>query len=353
MKTTIRIRSALLGLAALFLVVPACRPHSAVEPVPRADQWWQDRHNAMNKQVAELGEKVQVVFIGDSITQGWEGAGREIWDRYYATRNAVNLGISGDRTQHVLWRLDNGNLEGIQPRAAVVMIGTNNSNGDDHTAGQIADGVAAIVAKLRARLPATKVLLLGIFPRGENFNEQRGKVLQANQVLQKLADGEHVFWVDFGHQFLTPDGLIPRELMPDFLHLSTAGYQIWADAIEPPLAALLGDGAVAAAPAGLAGEWAWTIGGSAGETFEGTMILQSQAGTVSGRFSRGPDRWLEIEEGRARGNEVSWIIRRDRPDGSIMVYRMSGALEGDRIAGEAKTQMNGAEITVPWSARRK
>ena len=103
----------------------------------------------------------------------------------------MNLGIGGDRTQHVLYRLQNGNLDGIEPDVAVVMIGTNNSNGIDNTARQIAEGVEAIVETLRSETPKTKVLLLGIFPRGENVNEQRGKLLQINQILAKHDDGAY------------------------------------------------------------------------------------------------------------------------------------------------------------------
>src|SRR6266567_1559421 len=176
-------------------VLPAFLPlsafsHSAVDPVSRGDQGWKDRQELLNKRAAEAGEKAQILFIGDSITQGWEGEGKEVWAKYYAHRNAVNLGIGGDRTQHVLWRLDNGNLNGLKPKAAVLMIGTNNSNGEDNTVDQIADGVTAIVKKLREKLPQTRVLLLAIFPRGENPSPQRGKVLQVNQILQKLADNQ-------------------------------------------------------------------------------------------------------------------------------------------------------------------
>jgi lysophospholipase L1-like esterase len=214
--------------------------HSAIDPAPRNDKFWKDRHEAMNKRVAELGEKAEVIFVGDSITQGWEGEGKEVWAKFYNSRNAINLGIGGDRTQHVLWRLDHGNLDGLKPKAAVVMIGTNNSNGDDNTPGQIADGVTAIVRKLREKLPGMKILLLPIFPRGENFNNQRGKILQVNQVLQKLADEKNIFWVDFGHKFITEDGLITREMMPDYLHLTPKAYGIWADSIEPRLKQVLG-----------------------------------------------------------------------------------------------------------------
>jgi len=245
----------LAGLWAGFhLVSLAARAqHSAVEPVPRPDKWWQDRHASFNTNVAALGAKSQVIFIGDSITQGWEGEGRDVWARYYAHRNAINLGIGGDRTQHVLWRFDNGNLAGLKPKAAVVMIGTNNSNGEDNTPEQIVEGVRAIVDTLRKDLPDTKVLLLAIFPRSENFGVQRGKLAQINQALRRAADGRHVEWVDFGHQFLNDDGTMPKELMPDYLHLSKRGYEIWAESLEPVLAAALGDTPVqaAAAPAGV------------------------------------------------------------------------------------------------------
>ena len=213
--------------------------HSAIDPSPRYDDGWKRRQASFNERVKEVGKKAQLIFIGDSITQGWEGEGKEAWADRFSKYDAINLGIGGDRTQHVLWRLNNGNLEGLSPKAAVVMIGTNNSNGEDNTAEQIAEGVRAIVEKLRTKLPSTKVLLVPIFPRGENPNPQRGKILQANQIIQKLADGENVIWVDLGHKFLNEEGRIPRDLMPDYLHLSKNGYEIWADSLREPLARVL------------------------------------------------------------------------------------------------------------------
>src|SRR5438552_1382128 len=126
---------------------------------------FQARHDKFNERVKK--GNVDLIFIGDSITEAWEGAGKQVWEKQYGRRNAVNLGIGGDRTQHVLWRLEHGNVEGISPKAAVVMIGTNNSNGKDNTSEQIADGIKAVVAKVREKSPKTKVLLLAIFPRGE------------------------------------------------------------------------------------------------------------------------------------------------------------------------------------------
>ena len=207
--------------------------HSAVIAMPRQGGWMR-RHESFNERVRQGG--VDLIFVGDSITQGWEGRGRDVWAKYYGSRRAVNLGIGGDRTQHVLWRLDHGNVDGISPKAAVVMIGTNNSGGNGN---EIVDGVTAVVETLRAKLPETKILLLAIFPRGERFNERRGKILQVNQTIQKLDDGEFVFYLDFGHSFLEKDGSLSREIMPDFLHLSPKGYEIWASSIEAALAGLL------------------------------------------------------------------------------------------------------------------
>ena len=162
--------------------------HSAVTPVPRAGNWMK-RHEKFNARVAE--GNVEFLMIGDSITQGWEGAGREVWAKHYEKRNAVNLGIGGDRTQHVLWRLENGNIKGISPKLAVIMIGTNNAR--SNSAREIADGVKAIVKKLRTDLPKMEVLVLAIFPRGANDDDKnRKKNMAANKLIAKLAENEMV-----------------------------------------------------------------------------------------------------------------------------------------------------------------
>ena len=211
--------------------------HSATKPVPRSGGWMK-RHESFNKRVAQ--GKCDLIFIGDSITQGWEGRGRTVWAKFYAKRNAVNLGISGDRTQHVIWRLDNGNLYRIKPKAAVIMIGTNNSG--SNTSQEIADGLGVIVKQLRKKLPETKLLLLGVFPRGTNNTDKRRKVNEgANAIFKKLADGKAVHYLDIGPNFLQKDGALPREIMPDLLHLSEKGYTIWAESIEAKLEELMGE----------------------------------------------------------------------------------------------------------------
>jgi beta-glucosidase len=338
----------------MSLSIPAAAfSHSAVEAAPRNDEWWKNRQATLNQRAAEAGGKAELIFIGDSITQGWEGEGKEVWTRYYAPRNALNLGIGGDRTQHVLWRLENGNLKGLKPKAAVVMIGTNNSNGEDNSVEQIAEGVAAIVQSLQRQLPDTKILLLGIFPRGENPNPQRGKVLQVNQVISKLADGQKVIWIDFGALFVDAKGNIPRDLMPDYLHLSPAGYELWAKAIEPKLTEILGGGAVAAQSGGLTGKWTFSTPGPDGQPVSFPMVLKQEGNVVTGQFARGDGKWLEIRDGRVNGSEFSWTVKRDRPSGGDMVYQMKGRLEGNQLSGETKTDFDGNPVSSAWTAKRE
>ena len=236
-KSLIALVSMAVMLPIASLAEEAKRENPALKPVPRDQDFLKERHAAMNERVKK-GD-VDLLFIGDSITQAWEETGKDVWEKHYTKRKAVNLGISGDGTQHVLWRLDNGNVDGIKPKVAVIMIGTNNSNGDEYTAAEIAEGVTAIVAKLRTRLPEMKILLLGIFPRGEQPNPQRGKALQVNQITRKLDDGKFVHYLDIGHHFINADGTISKDVMPDFLHLTTKGYEIWASAIENKLDKLM------------------------------------------------------------------------------------------------------------------
>ena len=208
--------------------------NKAVIPATRADEaWWRERFQAQN--AATSGSDAKLLFVGDSITQGWEGAGREVWDEFYGARQALNLGISGDRTEHVLWRLEHGRLHEIEARVAVVMIGTNNTGHSMQDPLEIAEGVRAVLAGLRAKSPATHVLLLGIFPRGRDANDLgRLNNLAVNQLLRRMA-GPGVSYLDIGDAFLSADGGLSVEIMPDALHLSPAGYRLWAQAIEAKL----------------------------------------------------------------------------------------------------------------------
>jgi lysophospholipase L1-like esterase len=215
-----------------YLPAQSLQDNDAIIPVAREGSGY-ERFLHLNEVVQENQGEIDILFIGDSITQGWESAGSEVWNEFYGARRAVNIGISADRTQHVLWRFENGNIDGIYPELTILMIGTNNSGADRNTPPEILAGVKAVVEKIRSSLPDTKILLLGIFPRGAEFNDQRGVITQVNQALNKLDGRENIFFLDIGHAFLESDGSISEEIMPDALHLSPAGYRIWAESIEP------------------------------------------------------------------------------------------------------------------------
>lgn len=191
--------------------------------------------------VAQAREgKARLVFLGDSITAGWVRQ-PAIWEKAFGAYDPVNFGIGGDRTQHVLWRIENGELEGIRPKAVVLMIGTNNAGAD--SAEDIARGVSAIVDTIRTKQPQAKILLLAVFPRGDKPTGKLGaaheKLKQVNATIAKLDDGKTVHYLDIGGRFPVVDGALSAEAMPDFLHLSESGYRIWADAIAGKLADLM------------------------------------------------------------------------------------------------------------------
>jgi len=214
-----------------------------VHPTPRPDAWWRRRVSQHLERARRGG--VRIAMLGDSITQGWAGRGKDAWAEHWAPRGAINLGASGDRTQHVLWRLDHGLLdalaaEGNDVRCVAVMIGTNNSNGADASAREIGFGIEAVVRRLRAGLPRAKVLLLSVFPRGEGPNAQREKNAAASaQAAAAFAGDPMVVCRDIGERFLGDGGALSKQVMPDLLHLSAAAYRTWAAAIVDDVDAAL------------------------------------------------------------------------------------------------------------------
>jgi lysophospholipase L1-like esterase len=240
-------RGWVLPLLAILAMAPwAMAENSAIVPVPREDEWWQKRYEE-KKEIISQGN-VDLLFIGDSITHGWEGDGKAVWEEFYGDRKAANIGFGGDRTEHVLWRLENGHVTGISPKLAVLMIGTNNHRAN--SAEEIAEGVQAVVASLREKLPQTKILVLGIFPRQRIPGQTRQKLDRVNAQISKLDDNQWVHYMDIGQEFLEPDGTLLEAIMPDALHPNEKGYWIWARAIEPKVAELLGDIEAGKAPKG-------------------------------------------------------------------------------------------------------
>jgi lysophospholipase L1-like esterase len=200
------------------------------------DQYFLDKHESFLKR--DKAGPIGLLFMGDSITDFWMGRGAKVWAKEYGKFDPADFGVSGDRTEHVLWRIENGELDGISPKVVVLMIGTNNINS---SADKIIAGDTKIVEEIHAKLPETKLLLLGIFPRGVDPKKSRGvaatreKISTVNAALAKLDDGAKTRYLDIGDKFLTPDGVLTPEVMPDGLHPSANGYQIWADAMRPLL----------------------------------------------------------------------------------------------------------------------
>ena len=240
------------------------------------------RHKDFLKRIEESKGAGDVIFLGDSITNGWEG--QKAWQEHFGSFNPVNLGIGGDQTGHVLWRITDGHeLDHLKPKAAVIMIGTNNTGA--HSAEQIAGGIKAIVEELKRQKPDIKVLVLGVFPRGNGFDAERSveqiaegvkpineelkkekpdakrlnaavrdlvlqrgtipaaklnkKIAEINAIIAKLDDGKAVFYKDIGKEFLDQNGGLSGEIMPDYLHLSPKGYDIWGKAIKADIEKLI------------------------------------------------------------------------------------------------------------------
>jgi lysophospholipase L1-like esterase len=192
--------------------------------------------HANNVALAQKGD-IDLLFMGDSITDGWRSAGKEVFKKYYGTVKVGNFGIGSDTLQGVLYRLRDGEGQGFQPKAIMLMIGTN--NGGALSSAEIAEGVGAIVLDMRTRFPAAKILLLAIFPRANPGDAIRSTVLGANPIIAKLHDGKNVFYMDIGVRFLAADGTLPADIMPDKLHPNAKGYEIWAEAVKDQLTALM------------------------------------------------------------------------------------------------------------------
>lgn len=183
-------------------------------------------------QVAEFnGRDADIIFVGDSITQNWRGPGKEVWDKEFAPRNALDFGVSSDQTQHVLWRLNNYPIGRLHPKVAVVLIGTNNTH---NSPAQIAAGVQAVIDRLQALFPGIKVILNSIMPNARASD----LMMKANVILRTYADDKTIFYLDLA-PIMKPVGDNYRGLGPDRLHPDSEGYRLWADAILPLLDKLL------------------------------------------------------------------------------------------------------------------
>lgn len=216
-------------LAALLLlsVIPALTP---VPQNANPDSGWMKRHAKVLEQAKAGGS--EVVFLGDSITQGWEGRGVQVWRKYFLDPpyRALNLGFSGDRTENVLWRIDHGELDGYKAKAIVLMIGTNNGG-----CAESVEGTKRIVALMKKTHPEAKILLLPIFPMGEKpgTKTRRQRAAASARYQTEIVDGKTVFWHDFNAKLLTSDGTLTKDMAPDGVHPGVQGYDIWAAEVLP------------------------------------------------------------------------------------------------------------------------
>jgi lysophospholipase L1-like esterase len=210
-------------------------PRSVEYPWMSIERWHQ--MNDGLKARAAQGD-VDVLFLGDSITEMWD---RNQWDSHFGKYRAANFGIGGDHTGNVLWRLKNDGMDKLRPKVVVLLIGVNNFGLCNEQPEQVTSGVKAVVAQLRTLYPDAKILLNAILPNGESAqDERRAKAKAVNQEIAALDDGRHVFFRDYGARFLAPNGDIAKETMADFLHLTPKAYGTWGDAMAPEIARLLG-----------------------------------------------------------------------------------------------------------------
>jgi len=205
------------------------------------DEWWMLRHEAKLAEVERRKNDVDLVMVGDSITQGWEDEeNSRLWQEFFEPRNALNLGYSGDRTEQVLWRLQNGEIDGLAPEVTVLLIGTNNTGHRQDPAEETAAGIEAILQELRSRVSNSTIVLLAIFPCGESSADPLRRLNAGiNDIISHYADGRAVRLLDIGHKFVDAAGGLKVDLMPDLLHLSPAGYKIWAESMAPLLDELM------------------------------------------------------------------------------------------------------------------
>jgi lysophospholipase L1-like esterase len=230
-----------LFLSALGFFAAHAQELESTTPVPgktNGEKWWNGNYERINTDLKSAGEKIDVCFVGDSITARWRGS--ENWTKHWGGYKAVNMGIGGDSTQIVLWRLQNGQLDGYKAKVFVVMIGTNNLWGKQAKPEDAAAGVKAILDLIQAKQPQAKILLMSLLPTGEKPNPGRDLRAAVNGIISKYAGGS-ITYMDIYAKYLQPDGTISKEDMGDYLHLAPKGYDIWADSISAKVKELVAE----------------------------------------------------------------------------------------------------------------
>ncbi len=233
----------ILTLSLLCIFTSVLFAEDTFKPTPRIKEYgwmsvasWKQRHEKFLARAKE--GNIDVLFLGDSITEGW--GNNAAWKKHFVPLKSANFGVGGDTTQNVLWRITNGELDGISPKVFVLMIGTNNFGLHNDKPSDVATGVKTIIETLQKKAPNSKILLLAVFPRDQKpETDFRKRIKTLNEELAKLQDGKKVVFMDIKESFLDKEGNLSKDNMPDFLHLSEKGYFIWAEAIEPTVKKML------------------------------------------------------------------------------------------------------------------
>ncbi len=218
----------------LFCAAAVSASTLSTTPLPKQNDRIQSRFNASKQ------EAYPIVFMGDSITHGWEGAGKGVYNKYFGDKKILNVATGGDRTENTLWVIDQLDWKTMSPRVVMLMIGTNNTGHrklDEESPQDTFDGIKAILERIQKKSPGTKVLMLAIFPRDKVSDQTRVRNSQVNAMLPTLCDGKNVVWWDINAKLLSPkDGAtLSKDIMNDFLHPGPAGYEIWAEAVKDKL----------------------------------------------------------------------------------------------------------------------
>jgi lysophospholipase L1-like esterase len=234
LRPLVLVLAALAGFPAFAQELESTTPIAAKT---NGEKWWNGNCERIDADIKKMDGKIDVAFVGDSITARWRDS--ENWKQHWGSYRAVNMGIGGDQTQHVLWRLQNGDLDGYKAKLFVVMIGTNNMWGKDANPANAAAGVKAVLDLIKSKHPESRILLMSLLPTGEKPNPGRDTRKEVNGLISKFAGG-NVEYVDIWDKYLNAEGMISKDDMHDFLHLAPKGYDIWAEAIGGKVKEIVG-----------------------------------------------------------------------------------------------------------------
>lgn len=204
------------------------KPLSCI-PTQRTEEWWLQRHIEKLAEKSKAKTNFDLVFIGDSIVHAWELEGEAAHNKYFKHLKTLNLGFAGDRTEHVLWRIAQGEIDNIEAKNIILLIGTNNAGHRHDKPEDIAAGIQLILESIRQKLPSSRIILTAIFPRSRNRNKRMRIAIEAsNAIIQRFANNNQIQWFDINEHFLDGEGVLNESVMPDLLHPNSAQYEVWA-----------------------------------------------------------------------------------------------------------------------------